>query len=79
MPRMDGLHLTSRVKGNATTKGVPVVLFSSLVSDDNRKKGEQVGADVQIPKPELAEMVRLVDRIVSGQSTNTRSVVREAA
>jgi two-component system chemotaxis response regulator CheV len=76
---MDGLHLTSRVKANAATKGVPVVLFSSLVSDDNRKKGEQVGADVQIPKPELAEMVRLVDRIVSGQSTNTRSVVREAA
>jgi two-component system chemotaxis response regulator CheV len=79
MPRMDGLHLTSRIKGNAATKGVPVVLFSSLVSEDNRKKGEQVGADVQIPKPELAEMVRLVDQIVSGQAPATRTVTRAAA
>lgn len=79
MPRMDGLHLSSRIKGNAVTKGVPVVLFSSLVSDDNRKKGEQVGADVQIPKPELAEMVRLVDQIVSGRAPATRTVTSAAA
>ncbi|HEX8877313.1 MAG TPA: chemotaxis protein [Phycisphaerales bacterium] len=79
MPRMDGLHLSSRIKGNPATKGVPVVLFSSLVSEDNRKKGEQVGADVQIPKPELAEMVRLVDQIVSGRAQPKRTVTADAA
>lgn len=68
MPRMDGLHLTTRIKGAAHLKDVPVVLFSSLVSEDNLKKGKQVGADVQIPKPELMEMVRIVDRVVSGDS-----------
>ncbi len=67
MPRMDGLHLTKRIKGHGATKDVPVILFSSLVSDDNKKKGEQVGADVQIPKPELHEMVRLVDRVIKGE------------
>lgn len=72
MPRMDGLRLSKLIKESASFRGVPVVLFSSLISDDNRKKGEQVGVDVQIPKPELAEMVRLVDRAVSGRLAEVR-------
>jgi two-component system, chemotaxis family, chemotaxis protein CheV len=66
MPRMDGLHLCKRIKQHAALKGVPVILFSSLISQDNLNKGQAVGADLQIAKPELAEMVRLVDRAVSG-------------
>lgn len=66
MPRMDGLHLTKRIKETPNLRDIPVVLFSSLVSNDNLKKGEAVGADVQIPKPELPEVVRLVDKVVSG-------------
>lgn len=66
MPRMDGLHLCKRIKETPELKNIPVVLFSSLISQDNLKKGQQVGATVQIPKPELEEMVRLVDKVVSG-------------
>jgi len=66
MPRMDGLHLTRRIKESPHLKGLRVVLFSSLISDDNFKKGQQVGADAQVSKPELSEMVRLVDRVVMG-------------
>ncbi len=85
MPRMDGLHLTKRIKSGDATKGIPVILFSSLISEDNRKKGQQVGADVQIPKPELPEMVRLVDKVVSGikvgiaQASDTPAPPRAAA
>ncbi|HBS29267.1 MAG TPA: hypothetical protein DEB06_07405 [Phycisphaerales bacterium] len=68
MPRMDGLALTRKIKGDARFARVPVVLFSSLVSEDNLKKGRQVGADVQIPKPRVQDMVELVDRAVSGES-----------
>lgn len=64
MPRMDGLHLTTRVRQSHTHKNLPVVLFSSLVTDDNRKKGEQVGADAQIAKPELARVVSVIDEIM---------------
>lgn len=70
MPRMDGLHLTKLIKNSPRHKHIPVVLFSSLISEDNANKGVQVGANVQIPKPELPEMVRLIDRIVSGQSVD---------
>lgn len=68
MPRMDGLHLTKRIRETGPIAKVPIVLFSSLVSEDNMKKGQQVGATLQVPKPELTEMVRLVDRVISGET-----------
>jgi two-component system chemotaxis response regulator CheV len=66
MPRIDGLHLTKRIKNTPSLAATKVVLFSSLISDDNRKKGQQVGADAQVSKPELSAMVQLVDRAVAG-------------
>ena len=68
MPRLDGLTLAKKIKESAHFTGVPVMLFSSLISTDNMKKGKQVGVDVQVPKPKLEEMVRLVDRLVSGET-----------
>ena len=44
--------------------------FSSLIRKDNAKKGQQVVATVQIPKPDLPEMVQLVDRIIIGQGSH---------
>ncbi len=67
MPRIDGLHLTKLIKASPKYRHIPVVLFSSLISKDNANKGLQVGATVQIPKPDLPEMVQLVDRIISGE------------
>tara|TARA_Y100001933_G_scaffold175956_1_gene174419 strand:- start:24 stop:974 length:951 start_codon:yes stop_codon:yes gene_type:complete len=64
MPGMDGLHLTKQIKSDPRLADVPVVLFSSLITEENRKKGEQVGADRQISKPELPELVRIVDEFV---------------
>ncbi|MCW5756120.1 MAG: chemotaxis protein CheV [Phycisphaeraceae bacterium] len=64
MPRVDGLHLTSRIRQSHKLSSLPVVLFSSLVTEDNRKKGEQVGANAQIAKPELARVVSVIDDIM---------------
>lgn len=64
MPRIDGLHLTSRIRQSHALSKLPVVLFSSLVTEDNRKKGEQVGADAQIAKPELARVVSVIDELL---------------
>ena len=73
MPGTDGLRLTKMIKNDPRLAGVPVILFSSLITEENRKKGEQVGADVQIPKPQLAEMVSLVDRFVHGGIESIRA------
>ncbi|MFC5447694.1 chemotaxis protein [Paenibacillus aestuarii] len=64
MPRMDGLHLTRRVKEHPLLKRIPVVIFSSLITDDLRHKGEVVGANAQINKPEIARLVEVVDQFI---------------
>lgn len=64
MPLMDGHRLTKLVKSDDETKNIPVVIFSSLVNDEMRKKGEALGADAQLSKPEIGNLVRTVDGLV---------------
>jgi two-component system chemotaxis response regulator CheV len=56
MPVMDGHNLTKRVRADAFFKEMPVILFSSLITDRLRHKGEAVGADEQISKPNITEL-----------------------
>lgn len=62
MPQMDGHHLTKRIKGDARLGKLPVIIFSSLITDDLRHKGQVVGAEAQVSKPEIAELIQLVDQ-----------------
>lgn len=64
MPLMDGHRLTYLIKNNDATKHIPIVIFSSLVNDEMRKKGESLGADRQLSKPEIASLVKIVDELV---------------
>lgn len=61
MPQMDGHHLTKRIKEHPQLSKLPVIIFSSLITDSLRHKGQVVGADAQISKPEIAELIRLID------------------
>ena len=63
MPQMDGHRLTKLIKGDQVLSKLPVILFSSLINDEMRRKGEQVGADAQLSKPEIADLVTLIDRL----------------
>lgn len=62
MPKMDGHHLTKQIKDNEKLKDIPVIIFSSLITKDLRHKGESVGADAQVSKPEVSELVKHVDK-----------------
>lgn len=57
MPQMDGLHLCSKIKTDQELGNIPVVLFSSLINEDNLKKGKSVGADAQVSKPDSQHMI----------------------
>ena len=63
MPQMDGHRLTKLIKEDAILQELPVALFSSLINDEMRIKGEQLGADAQVTKPEIASLVSLIDRL----------------
>ncbi|MGD6841814.1 chemotaxis protein [Bacillus infantis] len=62
MPQMDGHHLTKRIKSSQSFGELPVIIFSSLITNDLRHKGQMVGADAQVSKPEIAELVLLIDK-----------------
>ncbi len=64
MPLMDGHRLTKLVKSDDATADIPVVIFSSLVNDEMRVKGQQLGADAQLSKPEIGELVNVLDRLL---------------
>jgi two-component system chemotaxis response regulator CheV len=64
MPQMDGHHLTKKIKANSVLAKLPVIIFSSLITNDLRHKGDQVGAQDQISKPEIAELILKTDRYI---------------
>ncbi|MCM1105607.1 MAG: chemotaxis protein [Blautia sp.] len=64
MPQMDGHRLTKLVKTDETLQKIPLVIFSSLVNDETRLKGEQLGADAQLTKPEIGSLVDAIDKLI---------------
>ncbi len=64
MPLMDGHRLTKLIKDDDQLRSIPVIIFSSLVNEDMRRKGEQLGADAQLSKPEIGNLVKVMDEIL---------------
>ncbi|HAS6346814.1 chemotaxis protein [Vibrio sp. IRLE0018] len=64
MPRMDGMHLVKRLRESEAYKTIPIVMFSSLMSEDNRSKALALGANDTITKPEIGRMVAMMDKYV---------------
>ena len=64
MPRMDGHHLTKLIKTSSKTSFLPVIIFSSMISDEMMRKGKSLGADAQITKPEINTLVAEIDRLI---------------
>lgn len=64
MPLMDGHRLTKLVKSDDAMKRIPVIIFSSLVNREMRIKGEQLGADAQLTKPEIGSLVEAIDSLI---------------
>ncbi|MDA8430689.1 MAG: chemotaxis protein [Geobacteraceae bacterium] len=63
MPQMDGLHLTSLVRKNDGLRDVPIVIFSSLASEDNKRKWVGLGASHILTKPDLPNLVKVADEL----------------
>ncbi len=64
MPLMDGHRLTKLVKEDDQMKEIPLVIFSSLVNEEMRRKGEQLGANAQLSKPEIGQLVEAIDKLI---------------
>lgn len=64
MPKMDGLTLCRRVKTEACANNPPkVIVYSSLINKEMSIKCESVGADAQLAKPDVKQIVDLIDSL----------------
>ncbi len=50
MPRVNGFQLTTRIRQELGLQHLPVVIITSLASDEHRRKGLEVGAQAYIVK-----------------------------
>lgn len=64
MPQMDGHRLTKLIKADDKMNKIPVIIFSSLVNEEMRRKGETLGADAQLSKPEIGSLVEAIDKLI---------------
>ncbi|WP_420265881.1 chemotaxis protein [Candidatus Magnetominusculus dajiuhuensis] len=66
MPKLDGFTLTKRIKEDKELKKLPVILYSSIITDELIHKGKSVGADCQVCKPDIDKMagyaIELIER-----------------
>jgi len=58
MPDMEGYELCRRLRQNPLTAGIPIVMLTALVDENDRLKGIEAGADDCLPKPFDVEMLR---------------------
>ena len=65
MPKMDGHHLTKLIKDDNILCKIPVILFSSLINEQMIEKGKAVGADAQFSKPQIAELINHLTKLLS--------------
>lgn len=61
MPRMDGLHLVKRLREGKAYRTTPILMFSSIMSEENRHKALNLGANDTMTKPEIGKLVGMVD------------------
>jgi DNA-binding response OmpR family regulator len=51
MPRLDGLEVTRRLRDDACTRAIPVILLTARVQDSDVAVGFAAGADGYVTKP----------------------------
>jgi two-component system chemotaxis response regulator CheV len=64
MPQMDGHRLTKLIKDDKELKHLPLIIFSSLITEEMRQKGKELGADEQMSKPEIGHLVQVIDHLL---------------
>ncbi|MFP4528502.1 MAG: chemotaxis protein [Candidatus Kapaibacterium sp.] len=64
MPRMNGYELTENIKKDNNLKEIPVLIFSSIVSEDLMQRGLDAGADAQLTKPQIGELLETIGNLI---------------
>jgi chemosensory pili system protein ChpA (sensor histidine kinase/response regulator) len=71
MPRMDGYELTTRVRGDARLKHIPIIMITSRAGGKHRQKAFELGVDQYMSKPyQEDELFRNIDTLLAQGRTS---------
>jgi two-component system sensor histidine kinase and response regulator WspE len=70
MPRMDGIELVTRIKGDPALRSTPVMIVSYKDRDEDRRRGLDAGADYYLTKGSFYDetMLRAIEDFIGGSS-----------
>jgi two-component system chemotaxis sensor kinase CheA len=68
MPRVDGFTLTSRIRAEIGHTGLPVIIMTSLASEQHRRRGLEVGAQAYIVKSQFnqSNLLETIRQLLGG-------------
>ncbi|KPA16977.1 Chemotaxis protein cheV [Candidatus Magnetomorum sp. HK-1] len=64
MPRMDGLTVCRSVREELKETSIPIIIFSSLINEQMAIKCKTVGANAHVTKPQMGELVGIMDNLI---------------
>ena len=67
------------MKEDKRLKNIPVVIFSSLINEQMFLKGKEVGADEQLSKPEIGNLVHVIDGLLKRFNENRQKFAQDSA
>lgn len=70
MPLMDGFSLTKNIKDDPVLQKLPVILYSSIITKELKHKGDSVGANLQISKPDLHTIPEKAVALIEGRNVD---------
>ncbi len=59
MPNLSGLALTEKIRGEPKYAELPIILVTSLASDEDKRRGLEAGADAYLTKPAFDQQLLL--------------------
>ncbi len=82
MPKISGFEMLDLLRGNESTKNVKVIMLTALSSEQQRERGERLGADRYLVKSQVGieDIVRTVHEVLGDQQgVRTLSQIEESA
>ena len=68
MPGMDGLEVCRQVRGNEIINHIPIIVVTAKITEEERIKGIEAGADAYLSKPfNTEELLTRVEKLLAGR------------
>lgn len=76
MPRMDGLELCNRIKGNIATSHIAVIVLTAMISTEKQVETYNAGADAYLPKPFEVKVLQALIKNLHDQLVRRQTLFR---